>query len=108
MFKQMYFIAPNAIKQFQEEVANINSGQVIKIIQETLQNLNKPCQWGQREGRLMPFYQCDYRGVIFYVPIIKGYGKWPTVPTIYGPEKFRKEINFHEKTHNSQIRSENN
>jgi hypothetical protein len=37
-----------------------------------------------RDGQLSPIYRANYRGKTFYIPVIKGNGEWPVIPTIQG------------------------
>lgn len=83
-FKQPYFITAHAVKRFQEEVAPLNSARVIEIIQEALQNPEEPVGFERRGGQLCPIFKCEYQGFVYYVPVARGKGDWPAVPTVHG------------------------
>jgi len=83
-FKHPYFISPHAVQRFREEVENISSWMVIKTIQEALQNPGEPIEFERRDGQLCPLFRCSYEGFIYYVPVAKGQGNWPAVPTVHG------------------------
>lgn len=83
-FKQPYFITAHAVKRFQERVANINSARVIEVIQEALQDPGAPVEFERRQGQMLPIFKCNYEGFTYYVPVAKGKGDWPAVPTVYG------------------------
>jgi len=83
-FKHPYFVTAHAVKRFQEEVAPLNSARVIEIIQEALQNPEEPVGFERRGGQLCPIFKCEYQGFVYYVPVARGKGDWPAVPTVYG------------------------
>lgn len=83
-FKHPYFVTAHAIKRFQEEVAPLNSSRVIEVIQEALQDPGEPVEFERRGGQLCPIFRCVYEGFIYYVPVARGKGDWPAVPTVHG------------------------
>ena len=83
-FKHPYHITAHAIKRFQEKVANLPSSQVIDVIQEALQEPGLPVELERRDSQLCPTFKCNYKGHIYYVPVCKGFGDWPAVPTVHG------------------------
>ncbi len=83
-FKQPYYISPHAVQRFQEEVASLPAHRVIEVIQEALQDPGEPIELERRGGQLCPIFRCSYQGFIYYVPVAKGKGEWPAVPTVHG------------------------
>jgi hypothetical protein len=83
-FKHPYFVTAHAVKRFQEEVTPLNSIRVIEVIQEALQDPGKPIEFERRGGQLCPIFKCEYEGFVYYVPVAKGRGNWPAVPTVHG------------------------
>lgn len=85
-FKHPFFVSPHAVIRFQERVANIPAGQVIIIIQSALQDHGLPIQVEYRDSQICPIFRARYRDKTYYIPVAKGEGAWPAVPTIYGEE----------------------
>lgn len=83
-FKQPYFVTAHAVQRFQEEVARIPAHKVIEIVNIALQSPGEPVEFERRGGQLCPIFRCDYKGFIYYVPVAKGRGEWPAVPTVHG------------------------
>ena len=83
-FKHPYFVTAHAVRRFQEEVAPLNPAQVIAVIQEALQEPGYPFEFERRNGQLCPIFECSYQGFTYYVPVVKGKGEWPAVPTVHG------------------------
>lgn len=90
-FKNPYFITPHAVKRFQEEVANIPASLVIFEIQKALQEPRNLIEFEIRNEQFVPIFACQYKGFIYYVPVIKGKKEWPAVPTIHGRESIIHE-----------------
>lgn len=83
-FKQPYFVTAHAVQRFQEEVARIPAHRVLQVVQEALQNPGEPVEFERRDGQLCPIFRCEYEGFVYYVPVAKGKGEWPAVPTVHG------------------------
>jgi len=97
-FKHPYFITAHAVQRFQERVAQINSARVIEVVQEALQNPGPPIEMERRpDGQMVPIFRCEHEGIPYYVPVVKGEGEWPAVPTIHGPESM-----IHERIQNGE------
>ena len=84
LFKHPYFITSHAVQRFREEVADIPPAKVIDVLQAALQDPGEPVEFERRNGQLCPIFCCEYEGFIYYVPVVKGAGDWPAVPTVHG------------------------
>jgi len=85
-FERPFFITPHAVKRFQERVADLPAADIIQLIQAILQDPGLPVDIDYRHGQMTPIFKGKYGSKVFYVPIAKGKGPWPSVPTIYGEE----------------------
>ncbi len=92
VFKHPYFVTAHAVSRFQERVARINSAKVIETIQEALQEPGTPVELERRpDGQMCPIFECSFEGVSYYVPVVKGQGEWPAIPTVHGLESMIHE-----------------
>ena len=85
-FERPFFISPHAVRRFQERVADIPAGQVIATVQAALQDHELPVQVEYRDSQVCPVFRARYKEKAYYIPVAKGDGAWPAVPTIYGEE----------------------
>lgn len=105
IFDQPYLVTPDAVKRFQELIADLPSAQVVEVIQSLLQRPGQPMdveyRYVYRGGKapcICPIYRCFYMGKLVYLPVIavtvEGIGtwgklkkwlkktSWPVVPTV--------------------------
>ena len=83
-FDRPYFISPHAVKQFQRRIAPVPAAEVIRAVQQMLQNPGPPVDIEERDGKVLPIYRGWYRGKLVYIPVAAGEGEWPCVPTVWG------------------------
>jgi hypothetical protein len=94
-FEKPFFVSSHAVEQFQARVANISAAKIINLVQSILQDPGLPVDVTYTDNQLSPIYRAVYAGKNFYIPVVKGQGEWPAVPTILGEEshihwKFRR------------------